>query len=173
MLKGDIFEIIVKAFGLYCIVQFIQSTPAVFGAIVVNQPEFITNKPLYIFSMLLYPLVFLLLSLIFILKSELVTKIFFSRSSSTSDRVEQPDDEKPPYGKLSFWIIIIGFFYFISSAASVLSGLPTIFIKLKEGWFFTHDPFLPQTLIFIMSLVCILKSEKIEEIINKIKRKKT
>ena len=78
MLKHDIFEIIAKAFGLYCIVQLIRSTPAVFGAIVVNQPEFITNKPLYIFAMLLYPLVFLLLSLIFILKMHHFSKWIIS-----------------------------------------------------------------------------------------------
>ena len=173
MLKRDIFEIIAKAFGLYCIVQLIRSTPAVFGAIVVNQPELITNKPLYIFSMLLYPLVFLVLSLIFILKSEWITKIFFPESSSTIDREDQSKNERPAYGKLSFWIIIIGFYYLLSSAASFLSGLPTVFVRLKEGWFFTHDPFLPQTLILIMSLVCIFKSERIEEIMKKINHKKT
>jgi len=63
--------------------------------------------------------------------------------------------------------------YLISSTATVLSGLPTIFAKVKEGWFFTHDPFIPQALIFIMSLIYILRCERIEEIVLKLKYKKT
>lgn len=173
MTKRDVFEIIAKAFGLYCIVQFIRSTPAVIGAIVVNQPDFITNRPLYISLMSLYPLIFLFLSVIFIRKSDAVVNFFFSKTIPNRPSEDLRNDENPPYGKLSFWIVIIGFYYLISSSATVLSGLPAIYAKVKEGWFLTHDPFLPQALIFIMSLVCILKSEKIEEIIIKLKIKKT
>jgi len=169
MTKRDIFEIISKVFGLYCIVQFITSTPAVIGAIVVNQPDFITNRPLYISLMSLYPLIFLFLSVIFIRKSDAVENFFFLKSHLNKPSENLRNDEKPPYSKLSFWIVIIGFYYLISSTATVLTGLPVICEKIKTGWFLTHDPFLPQALIFIMSLICILKSEKIEELINKLR----
>jgi hypothetical protein len=173
MLKRDVFEIIAKIFGHYCVVQLIRSTPAVIGAIVIDQPDFITNKPLYIMTMSLYPLVFLFLAVIFLWKSNLITKLFYSESSPMDEYNDQIKNESPPYTKLSFWIVIIGFYYLISATASVLSGLPSIFMKLREGWFFTHDPFLSQTLILLMSLVCIFKSEKIEEVIKKVKYKKT
>ena len=173
MQKSDVFEIITKIFGLYCIVQFIRSMPATFGAIVIDHPEFITNKPLYVISMSLYPIVFLLLAIIFIFKSDQITKLFFPKSVTMSTSEHHFSEEKPAYEKLSFWIVIVGFFYLISSTASVLSGLPTIFIKMKTGWFLTHDPFLPQALTFIMSLFCVFRSEKIEEFINKHKMKET
>lgn len=173
MQKRDVFEIITKIFGLYCIVQFIRSMPATFGAIVIDHPEFITNKPLYVISMSLYPIVFLLLAIIFILKSDQITKLFFPKSSISSESEHHLADEKPAHEKLSFWIVIIGIFYLVSSVATVLAGLPTIFVKLETGWFFTHDPFLPQTLIFLIALCCIFKSEKIEEFINKQKKKET
>ena len=173
MTKGDVFEIIAKAFGLYCIVQFIRSTPAVIGAIVVHQPDFITNRSLYISLMSLYPLIFLFLSVVFIRKSDTVAYFFFPKSNFDKQSEDLRNDEKPPYAKLSFWIVIIGFYYLISSTATVLTGLPAIYAKVKDGWFLTHDPFLPQALIFIMSIVCILKSENIENFIIKLKKKKT
>jgi hypothetical protein len=173
MTKRDVFEIISKAFGIYCIVQFIRSTPAVIGAIVVNQPDFITNRPLYISLMSLYPLIFLFLSVIFIRKSDRLTNFFFPKSNVDNPSEDQRGDQNASYAQLSFWIVIIGFYYLISSTASVLTGLPAIYAKVKNGWFLTHDPFLPQALIFIMSIVCILKSEKIEELIIKLKIKKT
>lgn len=173
MLKRDVFEIITKVFGLYCIVQFIRSTPAVIGAIVVDQPEFITNKTLYIMLMSSYPLVFLILSVMFIKKSDSITKLFYPVSISVGAPEGLTEDEIPPYAKLSFWIVIIGIYYLISATAAILSGLPSILTKLREGWFYTHDPFLPQTLIFIMSLICIFRSEKIEEFIKNMKHQKT
>ncbi len=174
MTKSDFFEIIAKVFGLYCFIQFITSTPSVIGAIVVNQPDFITNRPLYISLMSIYPLIFLFLSVIFIRKSDAVANFFFLKSDLKNPTSENLRNyEKPPYSKLSFWIAIIGFYYLISSTATVLTGLPTIFAKVKEGWFLTHDPFLPQALIFIMSLLCLIKSEKIEEFINKLRDNKT
>ncbi len=173
MQKRDVFEIITKLFGLYCIVQFIRSMPATFGAIVIDHPEFITNKPLYVIAMSLYPIVFLFLSIIFIFKSERITKLFFPKSFTTGDSEHHLAEEKLAYEKLSFWIVIIGIYYFVSSSATVLAGLPTIFVKLETGWFLTHDPFLPQALTFIMSLFCVFRSEKIEEFINKHKMKET
>ena len=173
MAKRDIFEIVSKAFGLYCIVQFIRSTPAVVGAIIVNQPDVITNRPLYIALMSLYPLTFLFLSIIFIRKSNAISNYFFSKSDPNRYSEDMRKDENPAYAKLSFWIVIIGFYYLISSTGTVLSGLPAIYAKVKEGYFLTHDPFLPQAVIFVMSLGCILKSEKIEEYIFKLKIKKT
>ena len=166
MSKLDVLEIVSKSFGLYCIVQTIKYIPAVIGAIVINQPEFITNKTLYIVSTLMYPIVFLLLSIVFILKTEWIVKILFSTSSLENIRQSKTNSDKPNYEKLSFWITLIGVYYLLSSIAIVLYSLPTIFIKLKEGWFFTHDPFLPKTIILILSLICIFKSERIERIIT-------
>lgn len=108
----------------------------------------------------------------FIKKSDSITKLFYPVSSSVGAPEGLTEDEIPPYAKLSFWIVIIGIYYLISATAAILSGLPSILTKLREGWFYTHDPFLPQTLIFIMSLICIFRSEKIEEIIKK-KHQKT
>jgi len=44
--------------------------------------------------------------------------------------------------------------------------------KVQGGWFI-HDPFLPQVMILIMSTFCILKSDKIVNIIDKAKNRTT
>lgn len=173
MIKRDVFGIVVKAFALYCIVQFIRSTPAVIGAIVIDQPEFVTNRPLYILLMSLYPIVFIALAFIFIKNSESIVDFFYAKSDNEDEMNAESKNAKFSYEGLSFWIIIIGIYYFISATATVLSGLPSLHTKVREVWFFTHDPFLPQTMVLIMSIFCILKSDRIVELIDKAKSRRT
>jgi len=171
MSKHAALEIVSKIFGLYCIVQFIRSTPAVIGAIVVDNPEFVTNKALHAVLMSLYPLIFLLLSFIFIRKTEFIVKLIESKPNNSDSTESILSQDNSAYSKLSFWIIILGIFYFISAASVFLIGIGTLAIRLREGWFLTHDPLLPQTIILILSLICIFRSEQVAELIET-KRKK-
>jgi hypothetical protein len=120
-----------------------------------------------------YPLIFLLLAGIFLAKSDTITEFFYPKSNFPAESTKVViKDQNSSYVNLSFWVIIIGIYYFISSAAVVLSSLPYLQTKVSEGWFFTHDPFLPQVLILVMSLFCILQSDRIVEIIDGVKNRK-
>ena len=44
MNRQNLLEIVIKAFGLYCLIQFIRSAPAVAGAVVLDQSEIIRAK---------------------------------------------------------------------------------------------------------------------------------
>ena len=173
MTKKTIFETVAKIFGLYCIVQFVRSTPGAIGAILMNNSEFVTNKALYIVLMSLYPLVFLLLSIVFLKKTHLIVKIFNSESDSKDTETIILSKNKSAYNDLSFWIIIIGIFYFISAMSVVLSNMGTFAIKIQEAQLLIHDPLLPQIVILILSLICIFRSEQIAKFIETKKKKET
>ncbi len=171
MSKKAVLEIISKIFGLYCIVQFIKSTPGVIVSILIERPDFIQNKVLHVVLMSLYPLAFMFLSYIFLSKSELITKLF---KFTEDDRISTETTLSPKdkiYGKLHFLIIILGIFYFISAISTVLIGIGTLAIKLKEGMYIIHDPLLPQAIILILSLICIFRSEQVAKFIETNRRK--
>ena len=171
MSKQAILEIASKIFGLFCIVQFIQYTPAIIAAIVVDNREFIPNKPLHIALTSLYPMVFLALAYLFLVKSETITKIIGSEREKVAVTESTYPDNDALYNKLHFWILILGIFYFISAISKVLIGIGTLAYKLKNGWFIAHDPLLPQAITLILSIFCIFRSEQLAKFIET-KRKK-
>ena len=154
MTKQNALEIVVKAFGLYCLIQIIRSVPGVLSAITLDQSEFVTNKAFYALLMALYPLLHLILAYIFLGKSD----------SSVS--IAELNEDQPIYAKLSFWITIIGLYYFVSSASVVVSQLGAFAIKLGEGMHLLHDPLLPQALIFILSIIFIFRGENVANYIK-------
>jgi hypothetical protein len=171
MSKQAVLEIVSKIFGLYCIVQFIQSTPAIIAAIVVDNAKFIPNKTLHIFLTSLYPLTFFVLAYIFLMKSEIITKIIRSERESIATTESNFSENDLLISKLHFWIIILGIYYFISAISKVLIGIGTLSYNLRDGWFIAHDPLLPQAITLILSIFCIFRSEQVAQFIET-KRKK-
>jgi hypothetical protein len=173
MTKQNVLEIVIKAFGLYCLVQFIRSTPAVASAIALDQPGFVSNRALYASLMCLYPLLHLVLAYIFLKKSQMVIKLFGSNNAESLLPLNDSNQLQPIYSKPSFWITIIGLYYFISSVSVVVSRLGTIAINLGEGMYLAHDPLLPQAFIFILSIIFIFRSERVASYIKEKSIKKT
>jgi hypothetical protein len=166
MTRQNFLEIIVKTFGLYCLIQVIRSAPAVVSAVTLDQPDFVTSKALYASLMALYPLLHLILAYIFLRKSNIVMKLFGSGKSESLISTADPNEVQPVYAKLSFWITILGLYYFVSSVSVVVSRLGTFAIKLGEGMHLVHDPLLPQTFIFILSIIFIFRGEKVANYIK-------
>ena len=171
MSKQAVLEIASKIFGLYCIVQFIQSTPAIIAAIVIQNREFISNICLHIALTSLYPLVFLALAYLFIVKTETIIKIICPESEKVAVSESTYPENDALYNKLHFWILILGVYFFIFAISKVLIGIGTLAYKLKNGWFIAHDPVLPQAITLILSIFCIFRSEQIAKFIE-VKRKK-
>ncbi len=171
MTKQNVLEIVLKTFGLYCLMQFIRSTPAVASAIALDQPGFVSNRALYASLMCLYPLLHLFLAYIFLKKSQLVMKLFGSIDAKSIHPSNDSNQLQPIYAKLSFWITIIGLYYFISSASVVVSRLGTIAINLGEGMYLAHDPLLPQAFIFILSIIFIFRSQRVASYIKEKSKK--
>jgi hypothetical protein len=121
--------------------------------------------------MALYPLLHLIFAYIFLKKSNIVLKMFGSGKSNSSVPTAELNEEQPIYAKLSFWITIIGLYYFVSSASVVVSRIGTLAIELGEGMYLAHNPLLPQAFTFILSLLFIFRSENVANYIkNKSKK---
>ena len=72
-------------------------------------------------------------------------------------------------GKLSFWIKLIGIYYFVTSFSKVIANLPGISAIRAEYvsntyWWNQTGTYL---IALIVSLILIFKSQRIEQLINK------
>ena len=166
MTKENVLEIIAKTFGLYCLIQFVRSTIAVSGAIVM-EPGFVINRALYVSLISLVPLLYLVLSYVFLKKSQIIMKIIGVNDAEHQIAESESGQAQPVYAKLSFWVVLIGLYYFVSSVSALVSYIGTLAIKLEKGMFLIHDPVLPQAFIFILSLVFIFRSEKVVDFIER------
>ena len=177
MTKRTIMEVVAIAFGFYCLISLIKSTPSVGMALVMKEPEFITNRLLYALLMSLFPLLNLILAYILLWKTRLIVNFFTSDDTSDdldfSSKPAELSETQSNFADLSFWIKIIGLYYFVSSVSTVISRLGTLAIKLREGWFWAYDPLLPQAFIFTISLIFIFRSQRVAKFIRRKSIQKT
>ena len=166
MSKQAVSEIASRVFGLYCIVQFVQSTPAIIAAIGFQNREFISNKTLHFVLTSIYPLVYLALAYIFLVKSEWIIKIVGLERENVAVTESTYPENDALYNKLHFWILILGICFFISAVSNILVGMGTLTYKLKNGWFIAHDPVLPQAATLILSVIYIFRSEQIAKFLE-------
>jgi hypothetical protein len=96
----------------------------------------------------------------------MVMKLFESNNSESIPPSNDSNQLQPIYAKLSFWITIIGLYYFVSSVSVVVSRLGAIAINLGEGMYLAHDPLLPQAFIFILSIIFIFRNERVASYIK-------
>lgn len=121
--------------------------------------QHISNQLAYSIIVLASPLLNLLLGGIFLLKTDLVTRLLWRNRANT----EMPDLT----GKLSFWITLIGVYYFVSSSASVATQFYAYMMKTVGGMSYWFTKYLPDLLILLFSVFFILKAQRIADFIVK------
>ena len=161
MNKRDILEIGVKLFGIYCIISFAGSIPAIGMAInTAFSSKFILSPPIYILMPCLLSAFYLILAVIFLSQGRVIA---CSLARDEQSDLKREVSELPPHARLSFWIILMGIYYFISSASSLLSHLMA-FSMTDRGVYFRVE-IASNVLVLVLSIALILGSRKIEWLI--------
>lgn len=164
MSRHEILRTICIATGIYYLIAFIMGL-STFGIVYSMEENEQINKSLQIYAVLFNQSISLILGLFFLLKNklivELITEKFF---------IENGDNQnKGTISKLSFWIKIIGIYYFVSSISSVLSKLPSIlsfdyeYLSNSFWWNQTGS----KIILLILSIFLIFKSTYFERLIRK------
>ncbi|MDA3800386.1 MAG: hypothetical protein PF692_15080 [Kiritimatiellae bacterium] len=176
MTKRDLLEVVIKILGVYCFILFVRFLPNLpMFFVTTGMDDYITNNTLYVLLTCLYPLINLALSYVFVIKTEMVLNVLriSGEQNETVDR-----HETPAYGRLSFWIRIIGLYYFVSSATKVASLIPALaldFTRTSTSVYHSLSgiKMWPQLIILALSLFFIFKNNKVEYIITRTKTKNT
>ena len=120
-----------------------------------NNPTLAGNK-LAITLSVLVPLVFwLLIGLLLTFRTVHVSKFLWP----SSDEPEGSTIAKP---SLRYWIVLIGLFFFISSAGGVVAQIWTFAVSQSMRGSFTYYKYLPELVTLFLSIVCIIKAKAIE-----------
>lgn len=161
MTKSEIWELVIKIFGLYCLLALFMAIPMVGTALAMNKPDFFTNRTLYVLLWFLHPLILFILAYLFLKKTNFFVNLLVPHVVESSPRAEETF---PLYARLSFWIIIIGIYYFVSSASRILSELVTLSITQRGSYWWSI--ILSQAFTLILSLLFIFRSNRIERLIR-------
>lgn len=161
MSKQDIFELAVKLFGIYCFILFLQFLMAIGAAFSMETSEFVSNVTLYRISFCTMPFFYLIVSLLLVFKGRAIAHML---AGGKTEIVHVKEEAVPTYGRLSFWIILIGVFYFVSSASKIVSD--AIAFPITHTGIFWWSRFLSQVLILVLSLVFIFGSKTVANIIR-------
>ena len=161
MSKQDIFEIAVKLFGIYCFVEFLGSLPLVGIAFSTDQSLLAPNVTLQRLSFCSIAFLHLMASLLLLFKGKAIAHMLAGVKPGT---FQGKEEAVPPYARLSFWIILIGIFYFVSSAAKlVFQGMQ--YSATYSGVYWWSETF-SQAVIFALAVVFIIGSKGVENFIQ-------
>jgi len=169
MTKEHIFDIALKAFGIYCVVATIRfsfSIGALFIARSEKYWEFYTSKVGFLIAQIPYPLLHLFLAYIFLFRTQWVIRLVGGKDYDTTLFRDSQTSEGHTY---SFWIKILGLYYFVSSAAAIAASALELVVR-NSGLFhirWSSGSFLTDVFILLLSLFFIFKSGKVEKLIAK------
>ena len=168
-------EAVIKLIGVYCFVLSLWGIITIPMSIISFQENYSISFSHAISPVLtgLYYLVLFFLSYLFIKKTYLILNIL---GNSTQQDEEEKTIEVSIFGQLSFWIRIIGLFYFVSSAPYVVSHFMGLILSLdlstsEQSHVIadTMQPLLVNIVILVLSLFFIFKNQYIEAILTQTK----
>ena len=161
----DARDLAIKVFGLYCLVNVVLFAPQL--ASVYFMPEsmtqHLTSKVAYEILMCLPLFLNLGFAYAFLIRTELVISLIWGKQPIDEATLQNP----PATISLSFWITLIGVYYFIESLAGLLTEL-WILASSREIWgAYPAIKFLPNVIILPCSIFCMLRAKSIEEFIQR------
>ena len=166
-MKIDIHEardLAVKLFGLYCIVSFVLLAPQILSVAALSpaHSELITSRLVFAVTTSIPAVLYLALGWTLLFRTRSVVRILW--------RDVTESDSAPPFSasSLSFWITLIGLFYFIRSVSGLATQLWIFGTRTGAlGHSFSSLRFLPDLVIFPLALLFIFKARAIEEFIRR------
>ena len=161
MSKKNIFEIGLRLFGIYLLFQVPLALLGIGMAFAHDVSKFFTNIFLYRLVVILSPLFLLVMSWLLLFRAPSIASFFI--------KGDEPDKEQPaPSGSiysLSFWIILIGLFYLVSSSSSFIGELVKFPITVPT-WY-SVSSILSHALALFFAVTFIFRSNKVVELIKK------
>ncbi|MBU1631457.1 MAG: hypothetical protein KKH49_06640, partial [Candidatus Omnitrophica bacterium] len=149
------------------LMYFVQSMIATTWNFFFTPQDQLVNKGIYILMMWVYLLIPLAIAVFFLFKREKILNMLIGKSEQQE---VQQFQTLPCYGRLAFWIQILGLYYLISTVARAIPRLIMVISRSSHHsfkYFFWQDMG-GSTVMIILFFLLIWKSEVIADFINKI-----
>jgi hypothetical protein len=170
MTERNIFELVLKVFGIYLITVFIRTIPMILMQCFMElPPDVFPNPRAYHMLNILHSVLPLAVAYLFLFKGEPIANCLVKQR----DQLPDAGTAEPVFATLWFWITIIGVYFFASSAPAVIG-----FIIENAGDFATKPSgyvtvshigrgFWSRCFTLLFSLILIFKSKSVERLIQR------
>ena len=151
-------DLALKILGIYYLFHAIVYTPQLCGVFAMwNRNPSNEYSRMAIAMSVLVPLLFwLVFGLLLTFKTSSVLRLLWP----SSDEVDSTTPTGTP--SMSFWIVLVGFFYFVGSFGGALSQLWQFVDERHYGTSYRISKLLPQLFTLALSVFCIIKAKAIE-----------
>ena len=173
----DIRDLVLKVIGFYCAVRFVyalsQSAVSCMSILgesrsVVESMSRIASRPLFVVLMFLPPVLYLLLACFLLFRTSGVVALLWPQQH----HAELPDNESRAPA-MSFWISLIGIYFFIHSAGGLVSQLWILATRREMfGSGFISIRQIPDLVTFPISILAIVKAEAIERLVTTLQQRR-
>ena len=148
-------ELAIKLFGLYCVTRVAMAVSQLAAGLFSD----FDSWPGYWVGMGMIGLAYLGVAWLCLFKTKLFCGWLFSDADDDSGK----DATMQGFYSMSFWVSLIGLFYLVSSTSVlVAAGFPYVMEKLNSYLYYYPFEFGSNTVVFALSLVCILGSRRYE-----------
>lgn len=161
----DARDLAIKLFGLYCVVDAVVLAPQILSVFFMSEAmtQHLTNKFAYGIAVSLPLLLYVAIAYVSLVRTGWMITMIWGKQPAG----EAMSQNSTVATSLSFWITLIGVYYFIESSAGLLTQL-WILAANREMWgSYWSMKFLPSAITLPVSVVCILRAKRIEDFIQR------
>ena len=176
MKKHELLEAVIKLIGVYCFILFlrvISNFPILVVFFLQDFSSSFSISTTHLFVNMAYPLVLILLSYVFVKRTDMILKLL---DLSTQQNEEENTIKVSTCGHLSFWIRIIGLYFFVSSTPYIAShfivSILSLDLSTTQQMHVISDSghyILAQVFMLGLSLFFIFKNQYIEALLTQTK----
>jgi hypothetical protein len=168
MNKRDLLEVSIKVMGLYCLLSFLGSTITLGAGLSSTDSKFIENKVIFVSFLCLATVLYLVLAIVFIRWGRSIAEMLTQDSDVDHNVGRTP---LPPHAYLSFWIRILGFYFFVFVIGHLVSDIAQAGIAIRS--ILWQSRFLGEALQIGLSLAFIFQSQPIANFVEGVSKPTT
>jgi len=162
--KRDVMEVAVKVFGIFMLILFVRALPMTVVQFFIDTSEFISNRMAYLVFNIVHSFTPLVFACLFLFRGKAIASFLVADASPETDT----GGTQPAYAQIWFWVVIIGLYYFVSSASALIAQLLAHTIEFTEfPMTLTGQRFWSSIIALLLSIFFIFWSKPIDRFIQK------
>jgi hypothetical protein len=161
MSKRDVLEVAIKIMGLVSLFLFLGSIAVVAGAIAAADNKFFESKTVYVTLLCIGSFLYLFFAGAFLWQGKRIAEML-TRDSEIADTGERAT--LPPYARLSFWVRILGLYFFVAVISRLISTLAQAGVTVRSP--FWWGMLVGEATEFAIAVVFIFRSEQVSRFVG-------
>jgi hypothetical protein len=162
MTKRDVMEIAIKVMGLAFLFLFSQSILVAGAAFLSRDARSIGNKTVLILFSCLATLLYLSFALLFLRAGRRIAEVLMSESGKDPIQNREP---LAPHAHLPFWVRILGLYFFVSGAVSLVSDFLQAALTVQNTFLWTR--LIGHVIQLALALVFILRTKVVTQLVER------